>query len=52
MDFDLYALSNGNADIQRVGLGHLFKQHFSAAGVGAAKPDPRMFQAALDRIRP
>jgi 2-haloalkanoic acid dehalogenase type II len=47
MDFDLHALSNGNADIQRVGLGHLFKQHFSAAGVGAAKPDPRMFQAAL-----
>jgi 2-haloalkanoic acid dehalogenase type II len=44
---DLYALSNGNADIQRVGLGHLFSRHFSAASVGAAKPDPRMYQAAI-----
>lgn len=45
--FDLYALSNGNADIRRVGLGHLFSRHFSAASVGAAKPDPRMYQAAI-----
>lgn len=46
-EFDLYALSNGNADIQRVGLGHLFSRHFSAASVGAAKPDPRIYQAAI-----
>lgn len=46
--FDLYALSNGNADIGRVGLGHLFSRHFSAISVGAAKPDPRIYQAAID----
>lgn len=47
-DFELHALSNGNADIRRVGLGHLFRHHFSAISVGAAKPDPRMYRAALD----
>lgn len=46
-DYDLYALSNGNADIGRVGLGHLFSRHFSAISVGAPKPDPRMFRAAI-----
>lgn len=47
-EFDLYALSNGNADIGRVGLGHLFSRHFSAISVGAAKPDPRIYHAAID----
>lgn len=45
--YELYALSNGNADIRRVGLDHLFSRHFSAIGVGAAKPDPRIYRAAL-----
>lgn len=43
----LYALSNGNADIHQVGLGHVFTHHFSAASVGQAKPHPAMFEAAL-----
>ncbi|MDI1301338.1 MAG: HAD family hydrolase [bacterium] len=46
-DFDLHALSNGTADIHRIGLGHVFSRHFSAISVGAAKPDPRMYLAAL-----
>lgn len=46
-DFELYAISNGNADIGRVGLGHIFTRHFSAISVGAAKPDPRIYQAAI-----
>lgn len=46
-EFDIYALSNGNADIGRIGLGHIFSRHFSAISVGAAKPDPRMFEAAI-----
>lgn len=45
--YTLYALSNGNADIQRVGIGHLFEQHLSAAAVGYAKPHPAMFEQAL-----
>lgn len=47
-DYELYALSNGNADIGRVGLGHLFSRHFSAISIGAAKPDPRIYLAALE----
>ena len=46
--YELYALSNGNADIRRVGLDHLFSRHFSAISVGAAKPDPRIYRAALE----
>lgn len=46
-EYPLYALSNGNADIRRIGLGHLFRKHLSAADVGAAKPDPRIYRAAL-----
>ncbi|HET8729939.1 MAG TPA: HAD family hydrolase [Moraxellaceae bacterium] len=46
-DYDIYALSNGNADIQRIGLSHLFSRHFSAISVGAAKPDPRIYEAAI-----
>ena len=45
--FPLFALSNGNADIHRVGIGAWFKGHFSAAKVGHAKPHPRMFEQAL-----
>lgn len=45
--YTLHALSNGNADITRAGLGDLFSAHFSAASVGHAKPHPRMFEASL-----
>ena len=38
------ALSNGNADVQRMGLGHYFHASVSACDVGAAKPDARIFQ--------
>lgn len=47
-EFELYAISNGNADIQRVGLGHVFTRQFSAISVGAAKPDPRIYRAAIE----
>ena len=44
--FPLVALSNGNADIHRVGLGRYFRAALSAREFGAAKPDPRFFHAA------
>ena len=44
--FPLVALSNGNADVQRIGLGPYFKASVSAQGFGIAKPDPRIFHAA------
>lgn len=44
--FPLVAVSNGNADVARVGLGHLFKAGLSAQNMGIGKPDARIFHAA------
>ena len=40
------ALSNGNADVHRVGIGQHFHASVSAKSVGVAKPDVRIFLAA------
>lgn len=45
--YRLAALSNGNADLERIGLAHLFDSVLSAEKVGRAKPDPAMFARAL-----
>lgn len=45
------AVSNGNADVDRIGIGAYFFGSLSARDVGAAKPDPRIFQAAADKLR-
>lgn len=45
----LGTLTNGNADVQRLGLGQLFDFSLSAASTGKAKPHPRMFQEACRR---
>ena len=44
----LGTLTNGNADIQRLGLSDYFSFSFSAEQVGAPKPAPNLFHAALD----
>jgi 2-haloalkanoic acid dehalogenase type II len=44
--FVLGALTNGNASVHRLGMGHLFTVAVTAADVGAAKPDPAMFDYA------
>ncbi len=41
--FPVVALSNGNADVQRVGIGRHFCAAFSSRTLGVGKPDPRMF---------
>ena len=42
------ALSNGNADVQQMGLGHYFHATVSAREAGVPKPDARIFhQAAM-----
>lgn len=46
--YRLAALSNGNADLRRIGLAHFFDSVHSAETVGRAKPDPAMFMRALD----
>ena len=47
--YPIYALTNGNADTTRTGISQYLRGAISSAQVGASKPDPRMFQAALDQ---
>ena len=42
--YPVVALSNGNADVQRIGIGRHFCAAFSARALGVGKPDRRMFQ--------
>ena len=49
--FSLAALTNGNADFTRLGLDRYFAFGFNAATVGASKPAPDMFHAALRHAR-
>ncbi len=44
--YPLVSLSNGNADLQRVGLGRFFQGAITAQGFGVAKPDARIFHEA------
>jgi FMN hydrolase / 5-amino-6-(5-phospho-D-ribitylamino)uracil phosphatase len=44
----VYALSNGNACVQRVGLGDYFAGAIAPHHAGAAKPDPRIYRHLLD----
>jgi putative hydrolase of the HAD superfamily len=45
--YRLFALSNGNADLERCGIGDLFDGHITARAAGAAKPDARIFAQLL-----
>lgn len=42
----LGAITNGNADVSRIGLGEYFDFAISPADTGTAKPDPEIFHAA------
>ncbi|WP_028603344.1 HAD family hydrolase [Ottowia thiooxydans] len=48
--FPLIAVSNGNADLGRIGLSHLFRGALAAGKFGVGKPDIRIFQAAADVV--
>lgn len=52
--YPLVALSNGNADVQRIGLGRHFHAAISAREFGVGKPDARIFHAAAEAagVRP
>jgi HAD superfamily hydrolase (TIGR01509 family) len=47
----ILALSNGNADVHRIGIGAYFCGSVSARDAGVAKPDARIFQAASDALK-
>ncbi len=44
--YPVVALSNGNADVHRIGIGQHFHAAISAAQIGVGKPDRRIFTAA------
>lgn len=46
--FLLVSVTNGNAQVEQTPLAGLFHLDLTSAQVGAAKPDPALFQAALD----
>jgi 2-haloalkanoic acid dehalogenase type II len=45
----LFALSNGNADLNKIGLAGYFEGIYSARELGVAKPDEQFFVAAAER---
>jgi FMN hydrolase / 5-amino-6-(5-phospho-D-ribitylamino)uracil phosphatase len=49
--YALASLSNGNADLSRIGLEHLFRVSLNARQIGAAKPEPRCFARLAQDLR-
>ena len=46
--FRLFSASNGNADLDQIGLSAYFERSVCARTVGALKPDPRIFHQAIE----
>lgn len=46
----LGAVTNGNADLEVIGIAHHFKVALAASHFGKAKPDPAIFLAACDAL--
>lgn len=44
----IIALTNGNADVNSIGIHDLFHEVISASSAGAAKPDRRIFEVAVE----
>jgi putative hydrolase of the HAD superfamily len=49
--YALASLSNGNADLARIGVADLFSVSLNARGIGAAKPDRRCFERLAQDLR-
>lgn len=45
--YTLIAVTNGNANLEKIGIDDLFDHHVSAASAGAAKPHRRIFDEAV-----
>lgn len=48
--FRLATLTNGNADLARIGIAHHFEISLHAAALGCAKPDARVYRALADAL--
>jgi 2-haloalkanoic acid dehalogenase type II len=46
--YRLFSASNGNADLKRIGLAHLFERSVAARDVGALKPHAAVFLKVLE----
>ena len=46
-NYQIGALTNGNADLAQVGIAHLFDFYFNSAQLGVSKPHPDFFARAL-----
>jgi FMN hydrolase / 5-amino-6-(5-phospho-D-ribitylamino)uracil phosphatase len=44
------SLTNGNADLERIGLHLHFAHHIAARDIGSAKPEAKIFLAAAERL--
>jgi putative hydrolase of the HAD superfamily len=49
--YKLASLSNGNADLELIGLAPLFNVSLNARQIGVAKPDPRCFEQLARDLR-
>lgn len=50
LKYRLGAITNGNASVEKVGLGHLIEHTVSAIDLQVAKPDKRIYQNLADRF--
>ena len=50
LKYRLGAITNGNASVEKVGLGHLIEHTVSAVDLQIAKPDKRIYQSLADRF--
>jgi putative hydrolase of the HAD superfamily len=50
LKYRLGAITNGNANVEKVGLGHLIEHTVSAIDLQIAKPDKRIYQSLADRF--
>lgn len=46
----IVAITNGNADVHQIGIGHFFADSFNVQRTGFAKPDARIFHCAAQRL--
>ena len=49
--YPLASLSNGNADLRRIGLEHVFAVSLNARQIGVAKPHPRCFERLAQELQ-
>ncbi|MGL6316730.1 5-amino-6-(5-phospho-D-ribitylamino)uracil phosphatase YigB [Vibrio sp. WXL103] len=48
--YPLIAITNGNVDVERIGLGEYFQQVYQAGPDGLSKPYPEMFNKAIAHL--